>query len=150
MKHQIFFNQLSEIINRKSILNHPFYKCWQAGKLEKKELEEYMKQYYHLENTFPRFMSAIHANCENADMRKIMLKDLVGEEGEATNHVAQLLTFSEALGLSKDEVVKSKANQNTSEAIAAFLQLTQDKNINKGLSTLATYKEQIRRVAATK
>ncbi len=150
MKHTKFFAQLSEVIARKSILNHPFYKCWQAGKLEKGELQEYMKQYYHLENAFPRFMSGIHSNCDNAKMRKAMLKDLIGEEGESTNHVAQLLTFSEALGLSKEEVVNSKANKNTSEVITTFLNLAQDKNINKGLAALATYKEQIRKVSTTK
>ncbi len=150
MKHQTFFNQLSEVIEKKSILNHPFYKCWQAGKLEKSELQEYMKQYYHFENAFPRFMSGIHTNCENAEMRKVMLKDLIGEEGEATNHVDQLITFSRALGLSKDEVINSKANQNTADAIKTFLELAQDKNIKKGLAALATYKEQIRKVAETK
>lgn len=150
MKHQTFFNQLSEIIREKSILNHPFYKCWQAGKLQKSELQEYMKQYYHFENAFPRFMSGIHTNCVDAEMRKVMLKDLIGEEGEATNHVDQLITFSEALGLSKNEVINSKANKNTIEAVETFLKLAQDKDINKGLAALATYKEQIRRVAETK
>jgi len=150
MKHQTFFNQLSEIISKKSILKHPFYQCWQAGKLHKEELQEYMKQYFHFENAFPRFMSGIHTNCENREMRKIMLQDLIGEEGEASNHVEQLLTFSEALGLSRDEVVNSKANKNTSEAIDTFLKLAQDKDINKGLAALSTYKEQIRMVATTK
>ena len=79
-----------------------------------------------------------------------MLRDLISEEGEATNHVGQLITFSEALGLSKDEVLNSKINKNTSKAIETFLELAQDKNINKGLSALATYKEQIRKVAGTK
>jgi len=150
MKHQTFFKQLSEIIEQKSILNHPFYKCWQAGKLEKKELQEYMKQYFHFENAFPRFMSGIHTNCENADMRQVMLKDLIGEEGEATNHVEQLLTFSEALGLKREDVLNSKANKNTAGAIETFLELAQDKDINKGLAALATYKEQIAKVAVTK
>src|SRR3989338_949837 len=150
MKHQTFFNQLSEIISKKSILKHPFYQCWQAGKLEKGELQEYMKQYYHFENAFPRFMSGIHTNCEDLGMRQAMLKDLIGEEGEDTNHVGQLITFSQSLCLSKDEVVNSKANKNTSNAIKTFLGLAQDKNINRGLAALAAYKEQIRKVAVTK
>ena len=109
-----------------------------------------MKQYYHFENAFPRFMSGIHSNCENASLRKVMLRDLIGEEGEATNHVDQLITFSKALGLSREEVINSKANKNTSDAIATFLELAQEKNINKGLAALSTYKEQIRKVAETK
>ena len=150
MKNKTFFADLSAVIEKKSILNHPFYKCWQAGLLEKKELQDYMKQYYHLENAFPRFMSGIHANCADAEMRKVMLKDLIGEEGEATNHVDQLYTFSEALGLSKKEVMNSKVNKNTNEAIKTFLELAQDKDINRGLAALATYKEQIAKVATTK
>lgn len=150
MKNTSFFNKFSEIISKKSILKHPFYQCWQVGGLQKGELQEYLKQYYHLENAFPRFMSGIHANCENAEMRQIMLKDLIGEEGQATNHVDQLITFSAALGLTREEIVNSKANKNTSDAIKTFLDLAQDKNINKGLAALATYKEQIRKVAETK
>ena len=95
-------------------------------------------------------MSGIHTNCESAEMRQAILNDLVSEEGEATNHVKQLLVFSKALGLTKGEVTKSKANKNTREAISMFLELSQDKNINKGLTALATYKEQIRKVAKTK
>ena len=150
MKNTSFFVELSSIIENKSILKHPFYQCWQAGKLEKSELQEYMKQYYHFEDAFPRFMSGMHTNCADSNMRKVMLKDLIGEEGEATNHVDQLLTFSEALGLSREEVLNSKANQNTTEAIKTFLELSQDKDLNKGLSALATYKEQIAKVAVTK
>ncbi len=150
MKNTLFFVEFSKIIKQRSILLHPFYKCWQAGKLKKEELQEYTKQYYHFENSFPRFMSGIHANSDNAKMRQVMLKDLINEEGETTNHVNQLVTFSEALGLSKKEVVNSKQNKNTKEAIDTILGLTQDKDINKGLAALAAYKEQIAKVATTK
>ncbi|MBP7804635.1 MAG: iron-containing redox enzyme family protein [Candidatus Pacebacteria bacterium] len=150
MKHQELFNKVTAIIAEKSILKHPFYLAWQKGLLKKEELQDYMKQYYHLESAFPRFQSGIHANCGDNEMRKVMLKDLVGEEGPETNHVDQLITFSAALGVSKEELENSPANQNTLKAIDTILGLTQDKNINKGLAALATYKEQIRAVAETK
>ncbi len=150
MKHQSLFDKLSAIIAEKSILKHPFYQVWQKGLLEKAELQEYMKQYYHLESAFPRFQSGVHTNCANNEMRKIMLKDLVGEEGPETNHVDQIVTFSAALGISQSELEQSVANVNTLAAIDTILGLTQDKNINSGLAALATYKEQIRGVAETK
>lgn len=109
-----------------------------------------MVQYYHLESAFPRFQSGIHSNCSDNEMRKIMLKDLVGEEGPETNHVDQLFTFSAALGVSKEKLEASLANKNTMGAIDVILGLTQGKNINRGLAALATYKEQIRGVAETK
>lgn len=120
------------------------------GKLKKEELQKYMKQYYHFEDAFPRFMSGIHTNCEDANMRQAILRDLISEESETTNHVNQLITFSEALGLTKKDVLNSKANSNTNTAIKTFLELAQDKNVNKGLAALATYKEQIAKVAVTK
>lgn len=150
MKHQQLFEKVSEIIAEKSILNHPFYQAWQKGVLKKEELQDYMVQYYHLESAFPRFQSAVHTNCADSEMRKVMLKDLVGEEGPETNHVDQLITFSAALGVSKEKLESSTANANTLAAIDTILGLTQDKNINKGLAALATYKEQIRGVAVTK
>lgn len=150
MKHQSFFAELSAIIAEKSILKHPFYQVWQKGLLKKEELQDYMKQYYHLESAFPRFQSAVHTNCADSEMRKVMLKDLVGEEGPETNHVDQLVTFAEALGMTKEEITASTANEKTLAAIDTILGLTQDKNINSGLAALATYKEQIRGVAETK
>lgn len=150
MTNESLFKQISEIIEKKSILNHPFYQYWQAGKLQKEELQEYMKQYYHFENAFPRFISGVHTNCDDDQMRQVMLRELIGEEEESTNHVKQLITFSSALGLSKEDLLNSKANANTSEAIKIFLELAQDKDINKGLAAMATYKEQIAKVAVTK
>ncbi len=150
MKHQSLFDKLSAIIAEKSILKHPFYQVWQKGLLKKEELQDYMKQYYHLESAFPRVQSGVHTNCSDNEMRKIMLKDLVGEEGPETNHVEQIVTFSAALGVSKEELEQSVANEKTLAAIDTILGLTQDKNINSGLAALATYKEQIRSVAETK
>ena len=150
MKNQSFFEELSGVIAAKSILKHPFYQCWQKGLLKQEELQDYMKQYYHLESAFPRFQSGVHAQCADNDMRKVMLRDLVSEEGPETNHVDQLIAFAEALGVSKEEIENSKANENTLAAIDVILGLTQDKNIDSGLAALAAYKEQIRGVAETK
>ncbi len=150
MKNQALFKTFSEIIEQKSVLKHPFYKCWQAGLLKKEELQEYTKQYFHLENAFPRFMSGIHTNCTNGEARQVMLKEIIGEEGESTNHVNQLITFCQALGLTKEEVLNSKMNENTRNFINTFLALSQDKDTNKGLAALVTYKEQIADVAITK
>ena len=150
MKNQSLFDKLTAVIAENSILKHPFYQVWQKGLLKKEELQDYMKQYYHLESAFPRFQSGVHTNCTDNAMRMVMLKDLVGEEGSETNHVDQLVTFSAALGVSKEELENSVAHKNTLEAIDTILGLTQDKDINKGLAALATYKEQIKAVSVTK
>ncbi len=150
MKHQSLFEKMSEVIEEKSILKHPFYVCWQKGLLTKAELQKYMKQYYHLESAFPRFQSSVHANCADSEMRKVILKDLVSEEGPATNHVDQLITFSSALGVDKASLENTAAHQNTLEAIDTILGLTSNKNTNSGFAALATYKQQIKDVAVTK
>jgi len=150
MKNQKLFDELAAIVSEKTMLKHPFYQCWQAGKLEKSELQEYMKQYYHLEGVFPRLMSSIHANCTDAAMRQTMLQNLRGEEEGANNHLAQLVTFSKGLGLTEADLVESKINESTQTAVNTLLSLTQDKDINKGLAMLAAYKEQIGKVASTK
>ncbi len=150
MKNQSLFSAISSIISEKSILNHPFYQCWQAGKLTKEELQDYMVQYYHLENAFPRFQSSIHANTIDGDMRQMMLKDLINEEWADNNHVALLVRFAEALGLTKEQLINSKPNKNTEEAINTVLEMTADPDIAKGIAALAVYKEQIAKVAVTK
>ena len=150
MRNKKLFEKIDAIVTEKSMLKHPFYKYWLMGKLTKSDLREYMKQYYHLEGAFPRFMSGIHSHTADAAIRQTMLMNLRGEEEGTNNHLGQLVTFSESLGLTEKGLKLSKANAGTKKAVDALLNLTSSTDINKGLAALTAYKHQIAEVASTK
>src|SRR5262249_28106671 len=62
-------DRLDARIDRQHLLQHSFYRKWMAGTLPTSALEDYACQYFTFESTFPRFLSALHARCERADMR---------------------------------------------------------------------------------
>ena len=151
MKNEQLFSQIKETIQAKHMLHHPFYKCWTMGKLTKEELSDYLKQYYYLEASFPRFMSALHSNTENAAMRQTMLVNLIDEEAGEDNHIAQLLRLCDkGFGFSKEEIEAIEPNAKTKALITAFEQATSSEDIKNGLAALVVYKQQVSDVAKTK
>ena len=44
-------------IQRRHLLQHPFYTAWSKGELPMETLQEYAGQYYHFESNFPRYVA---------------------------------------------------------------------------------------------
>ena len=42
----MFSKQLNEKLDRYHLLNHPFYKSWNDGKLTREIIKDYAEQYY--------------------------------------------------------------------------------------------------------
>ena len=72
----------SKILNKKldqhHLLNHPFYKSWNEGKLTREIIKDYAEQYYQHVKAFPRYISATHSICEDIEKRKILLENTSG------------------------------------------------------------------------
>ena len=81
-----FEARLKAILEQKSMLKHPFYAEWTQGKLPMEKLQEYARQYYHFEASFPRFLSAIHTRTESPSVRQSLLDNLWDEEHGDRNH----------------------------------------------------------------
>ena len=68
------------------MLNHPFYKSWNDGKLTREIIKDYAEQYYQHVKAFPRYISATHSLCEDIEKRKILLENLQDEENRDKDH----------------------------------------------------------------
>ena len=68
----MFSKYLNEKLNKYHLLNHPFYKSWNDGKLTREIIKDYAEQYYQHVKAFPRYISATHSLCEDLDKRKIL------------------------------------------------------------------------------
>lgn len=148
-----FKEKIAETIEGKSILTHPFYQKWTEGKLSKNELVEYSKQYFHFVKHFPMFVSAVHSNCPDAKIRKMLLENLADEEGYKTNipdHPALWKNFCSALGVKQEDLENTQANSGVSSMVNGFYDFCRNPDYKIGLAALLSYEYQIPVVSRVK
>lgn len=142
--------RMQEIIDEKSLLKHPFYQAWNEGTLPVESLREYAKQYYHFEAAYPRFLSGVHARCEDRSVRQLLLDNLWDEEYGDENHVELWLRFCDALGLDRDEVVGSEPVEATRDLVDSFVDMTSEGSLAGGAAALYAFESQVPKVADAK
>jgi len=149
MDSKEFIAEINRKIGERSILKHPFYQDWKSGRLTRKMLQIYAKQYYIHVVAFPRYLSNIHSKITDFKDRTLILQNLMDEEYGNKNHPGLWLQFCEALGLSKDEVGKTLPAKETSQFVNHFLNAG-NKGIPQGIAALYTYEYQIPKVSHEK
>ena len=134
-------SNLHEVLDSFHLLKHPFYQAWSEGKLSQETLKLYAKQYYHHVEAFPRYISAIHSQCEDIESRQVLL----GEE----SHPELWLRFAETLGASRQEVKNVDKLDNTKNLVDGYFELARA-SYAKGLGALYAYERQVPAVAESK
>ena len=74
-----FLSIVENKIEEHHLLNHPFYKAWNAGELDRSTIQEYAAQYFKHVSAFPRYLSSIHSNCDDISVRQEILENLIDE-----------------------------------------------------------------------
>ena len=143
-------DRLDQLIDQRHLLNHPFYTKWADGTLPREALQEYARQYYAFESSFPRFISALHSRTERADVRQQMLDNLWDEEHGAENHAEMWLRFAEGIGVDRDDVRSSERNDATQELVDLYTSLSREAPVEAGVAALYAYERQVPQVASAK
>lgn len=143
--------EIASLIQTFHLLKHPFYQKWMAGELTQESLQNYTLQYYPHVKAFPRFVSAIHSQCEDVNSRKILLENLLDEEGypQATPHPQLWKDFGKGLGLQGSDFDQALIGKKAQEMVACFDKLTR-KSYASGLGALYAYESQIPEIATSK
>jgi pyrroloquinoline-quinone synthase len=118
------------------LLDHPFYVAWSKGELSREALQKYAEQYYHWVHAFPTWLSAVHSNAPDLEMRQEILANLMDEEQGPENHPELWLRFCDALGLDRDAVKSAELLPETREAIATMRRVCRDEPAAAGLAAL--------------
>ena len=145
----MFSEQLNKKLDEYHLLNHPFYKSWNEGKLTREIIKDYAEQYYQHVKAFPRYISATHSLCEDIEKRKILLENLQDEENRDKDHPKLWRNFAFAMGSNKKEIESVKEEKFTSELIENFFKNGRA-SYAEGLASLYTYERQIPEIAETK
>ena len=150
MINSIFINEVEKRITKNHLLNHSFYKAWNAGELEVSTIQEYAAQYFKHVSAFPRYLSAIHTNCEEIAIRQELLENLVDEEKGDENHPELWLRFGEGMGKSRESIVQTDAMEETQELVDIFMKLTRDQKTHIGMAALYCYESMVPEIAENK
>jgi pyrroloquinoline-quinone synthase len=145
-----YLGELNKELDKKHLLQHPFYKhYWNEGKLTKEYLGYYATQYFQHVDAFPRYLSATHANCTHLPSRQILLDNLIDEEKGDENHPELWLRFAEAVGETRDSVTNARILPETKALVDTFMSLARS-SYAEGLGALYTYERQVPDVAKSK
>jgi pyrroloquinoline-quinone synthase len=139
--------RLQAVIESKSMLQHPFYQGWSAGTLPMERMQEYARQYYHFEAAFPRFLSAIHARTESAEVRQMLLENLWDEEHGERNHPRLWLDFAKAINVPERDVREATIRPETRGLIEHYKEAAEQAPIGEALATLYAYEGQVPSIA---
>jgi len=142
--------QIDAVISRRRLLAHPFYQRWLIGDLTIEDLQSYAGQYYKFEAAFPGYLTKVLAKLDTAADRKVLLQNLVDEEGGAESHLEMFARFGRALGLTRDQLESAPAKDSTRILLDTFAIATANGSPAEGLVTLYAYESQAAEVAASK
>jgi len=143
-------DRIDALIAERHLLKHPFYTKWKAGELTRDELQEYARQYYAFESTFPRLLSALHTRSERSDVRQSLLDNLWDEEHGEVNHAEMWLRFGEGIGVDREDVRAASHNDGTKQLLSTYWSAVTDAPLAAGVAALYAYEGQVPEVATEK
>ena len=150
MENSSFIEKIDSEIKNNHLLKHSFYKAWNEGALEKETIKEYAAQYFKHVSLFPRYLSAIHSNCDDIKVRQLLLENLVDEDKGNENHPELWMRFAEGLGNSRDEVKNKVVMKETRELVETFMKLSRSEKYHIGLAALYCYESMQPEISETK
>ena len=145
-----FINGIDSLIEKHHLLNHSFYKAWNAGELPKETIREYAAQYFQHVSLFPRYLSAIHSNCDDIKTRQLLLENLNEEDQGKDNHPELWMRFAEGMGNTRKIVNETVPIKETEELVKIFKKLSKSEKYHIGLAALYCYESMQPEISETK
>jgi pyrroloquinoline-quinone synthase len=143
-------DHVDRMIDERHLLKHPFYTKWAEGTLPREALQEYARQYFAFESTFPRLLSAMHAREDRPEVRQRLLDNLWDEEHGDQNHAELWLRFAEGIGVARDDVQAATRNEATERLVDLYQEVTTTEPVAAGVAALYAYERQVPEVAPSK
>jgi pyrroloquinoline-quinone synthase len=141
--------RIDAAIAEKSLLKHPFYQDWQAGKLTRQALQLYAAQYYRHVEAFPKHLRVLAARTEGP-IREVVLENLAEEENPSAPHPKLWRDFAGSLGVSEEDITCCPALPGTQAVVETFREIVGDRPVAEAVAALYAYEAQVPEIATTK
>jgi pyrroloquinoline-quinone synthase len=149
MANSELLNKLDTAIAEKSLLKHPFYQDWQAGKLSREALQLYATQYYKHVEAFPRHLRVLAARTEGP-LQQLIRENLAEEENPAAPHPKLWRDFAAAVGVGEDDITCCPSLPGTKTVVQTFREICGDRPVAEAVAALYAYEAQVPEIATTK
>jgi pyrroloquinoline-quinone synthase len=149
MANTELLNKIDAAIAEKSLLKHPFYQDWQAGKLSRESLQLYAAQYYRHVEAFPKHLRVLAARTEGP-LRAIVQENLAEEENPAGSHPKLWRDFAAAVGVNEDDIAYCPSLPGTQAVVQTFREICGDHPVAEAVAALYAYESQVPEIATTK
>jgi pyrroloquinoline-quinone synthase len=143
-------DEIDGSIARKHLLKHPFYQAWTDGTLPRESLVDYIGQYYAFESVLPRLLTALHARCDDAATRAVLLENAWDEEHGENNHPELWLRFADGLGVPRADVIGAVPHESTRALLATYREAAERAPVAAGVAAVYAYESQLPAVAEAK
>lgn len=130
------------------LLDHPFYKSWAAGTLEREDLGFYAGQYWRQVEAFPDYLRGIADRMPPGEPRDAVAANLSDEVDD--DHAGLWLRFAEALGRDQNTVRTASVEPETAACVSSFSRGAESASLPFALGMLYGYESQTPEVATTK
>ena len=141
--------RIDAAIAEKSLLKHPFYQDWQAGKLSREALQLYATQYYKHVEAFPKHLRVLAARTEGP-LQQLIRENLAEEENPAAPHPKLWRDFAAAVGVGEDDITCCPSLPGTKTVVRTFREICGDRPVAEAVAALYAYESQVPEVAETK
>jgi len=140
---QLHDDLTAALIDRR-LLDHPFYRRWEAGTLQPRELGAYAGQYGYFEAELPGILRDLLSRLEPGPAADLVRRNLSDEESNPEPHVAVFADFAGAVG--SGDAPPSIA---TDRLLDTYRDLIES-SAGEGLAALVAYEMQAPAIAASK
>jgi pyrroloquinoline-quinone synthase len=135
--------KIDELIEKQSLLKHPFYVMWSEGKLTIDSLNGYSKEYFQLVKAVPSFVGAIIQQSSNS-----VKSELESNQKEEAEHIKPWMKFSGALGVSEAELEKYNGLEKTRKAVLELSSLMN--SFEGGAAAMYALEQEIPKISLSK
>ena len=110
MDSKTFLKEMQEMVREKHSKDHPLFDLIEAGKLDREQLQGFVKQFYLLfPKPFPKPIAAMFSRCpEDPELEQMWLENLEeeasGSETGTAGHKQLYIKFAESMGIPRIEL----------------------------------------------
>jgi len=135
--------QIDDLIEKRSLLKHPFYEMWSDGKLTVESLAGYSKEYFQLVKAVPSFMTPIIEKAPDS-----VISELKENQQEEADHIQPWIKFAGQLGISEEELINYDGLTKTNKAVSNLSDLMN--TYDGGSCAMYAFEKEIPKISQTK
>ena len=136
--------QINDLIQKRTILEHPFYEMWSAGELKLESLAGYSKEYFQLVKAVPEFMKPLINQADES-----LASELHENMLEEVEHIEPWIHFASSLGVDQNELNNYTGTDKTRQAVTILNDLV-DTSFESGVCAMYTFEKEIPHISEVK